>query len=694
MGASALRVLLIVCAVAGVVLTTTPAPLHAQAAGDSSTLIYSEALSYPIAFEVYRLNPGNFPYPAYRVQCTGTGTITLDYPGGNDGLNVSFDCGSSYTLTPPFRMMFSGNATVEIYGITLAAGCTTVRIEYGQNYTLSIPSGEARSVSSIEGRIDFTGDSFFGPIEPPVTLPIRGSGERPLQGSTGNVDFYFQNNSGFFDQRGDALVICDADYVPPPPTNTPTGTAINTPTSTAVVQPWCTAPNGWNGTYSLVFAGNSLEFNDNLWDAAEILAGATRFTGPIIADGIEIRYANLTNSHGRYAYWTINGENGPLGIHMNTHRVIGTATYQVGAYGTHDYEPNTRVDVCVYALYNQNSTPTPTATATNTPTVTSTASATASATPTTTATRTPTRTPPPATADCTRLPTFTVGAAARNVDMRPGSYRVLVQWGWGGDLATTSPMLRLQMQGQSYPIPRPNPWRYQATILVNVIAAPVPVQLTSSAPALAGQLVTLDVCVLPATPTGIPVGTATPTASSTPTATDGPTVTPGGYPDAISNQPCLVVVPAPVANLGPGPDLAIVIPTLRTLPTVTATVTISATVIVAAVDELHDGISTPAAGLKTATAQYSWDAGAATATEWAETMTPALSWLAILNPANVGWVTAGGPLWALQPLLGPVLPLLGVALLVVFGRFCLWLVAWLLKLIDLVIKLIELIPGE
>jgi hypothetical protein len=151
-------------------------------------------------------------------------------------------------------------------------------------------------------------------------------------------------------------------------------------------------------------------------------------------------------------------------------------------------------------------------------------------------------------------------------------------------------------------------------------------------------------------------------------------------------------VPPPPARRGALPELGLVIPTLRPLATITVTVVLSVTAIIAPVQTLQAGLSTPVAAVATASAAYSWASGEALATSWTIWMEPAMDWLAILNPLN--WTFVGGPLWALAPLLVPLLPIVATRLIVVFIRFALWFGSWCLKLLDVLFKLIELIPGE
>ena len=128
--------------------------------------------------------------------------------------------------------------------------------------------------------------------------------------------------------------------------------------------------------------------------------------------------------------------------------------------------------------------------------------------------------------------------------------------------------------------------------------------------------------------------------------------------------------------------------------TITATPGLSLTAIVAFFATVEAGMATPGQALQTAVANYSWQAGSNLSATTVARAQPALAWLSVLNPAAPAWQAEGGPLWALQPLIGPVLPIVGILFTVLIAQFALWLTGWLLKLFDVVIKLIELIPGE
>ena len=186
------------------------------------------------------------------------------------------------------------------------------------------------------------------------------------------------------------------------------------------------------------------------------------------------------------------------------------------------------------------------------------------------------------------------------------------------------------------------------------------------------------------------------TNTPTSTATNMPTLTTTSI--GIGETAVCVPVQTPTMPIGyVMPDLSLDLPTMAPFPTidgsVTATPAFSTTAIAAFFRTIEAGVSTPAASLQTVTAGYTWQSGSYVAATSVAVAAPALTWLSILNPAAPAWQTEGGPLWALSPLIMPILPIFILLFIVLTIRFVLWMVAWLLKLIDLVVKLIELIPG-
>jgi hypothetical protein len=190
-------------------------------------------------------------------------------------------------------------------------------------------------------------------------------------------------------------------------------------------------------------------------------------------------------------------------------------------------------------------------------------------------------------------------------------------------------------------------------------------------------------------PTDTPKPTATPDLGDSTPPPDEPPGAPGeeGEPDD-----CVEAVNPPTANLSPLPDLAIEVPTLKTLPEITATVELSAQVLIDGIGTVQDTILTPASDVISASNYFDFENGQIMAKTVTGYIQPSLEWLSLTNPDNVGYQSEGGALWALAPVIKPVLPIIAFSLFVVFVRFFLFLFNWFLKLIDIIINLIKLIP--
>jgi hypothetical protein len=184
---------------------------------------------------------------------------------------------------------------------------------------------------------------------------------------------------------------------------------------------------------------------------------------------------------------------------------------------------------------------------------------------------------------------------------------------------------------------------------------------------------------------------ATPTATYTPVV-PVPTATAAGLPP--SSAVCAPTATLPVENRSPMPDLALQMPTIRPLPSLVATIAISAHVLINVVETAQLALETPMAAISTATSKYNWEGGEKISETAVANMEPGMQWVVLMNPSSTAWTTEGSALWAIQPFLGPLMPIIGIALLVVLAQLFLWLLKWLLKLFDVIIKMIELIPGE
>jgi hypothetical protein len=182
----------------------------------------------------------------------------------------------------------------------------------------------------------------------------------------------------------------------------------------------------------------------------------------------------------------------------------------------------------------------------------------------------------------------------------------------------------------------------------------------------------------------------------TPTMPPAPTLPPTPTPTGRALDPAACVEPitsTQAARLGSVPALAVELPTFEPVQYVTATVVISVSVVSDTLDQMFTGMITPQMEIQTATAGYSWESGQATVQGWAAWLQPALDWLAIVNPNSPAWAVEGTYLWAVSPVLLPLAPLLIAGLVVVVVRYWFWFLDMFQRVIEFIIKLIELIPG-
>ncbi|MBX0326967.1 hypothetical protein K2Z83_04630 [Oscillochloris sp. ZM17-4] len=179
--------------------------------------------------------------------------------------------------------------------------------------------------------------------------------------------------------------------------------------------------------------------------------------------------------------------------------------------------------------------------------------------------------------------------------------------------------------------------------------------------------------------------------AATLTPTGAPTWTPG--PVDVPTAYCIPVAATATVISYAMPNLSFVIP-LRASPTatITGTAMISITALIALEQTVLAGVETPAAGIATMTGTFSWSSGQQAGATALAIAQPALSWMAIVNPNNPAWSVDGGPLWALEPALLPIMPVLVALAFASFARLALWIIDWIIKLIRLVLALIELIP--
>jgi hypothetical protein len=183
-----------------------------------------------------------------------------------------------------------------------------------------------------------------------------------------------------------------------------------------------------------------------------------------------------------------------------------------------------------------------------------------------------------------------------------------------------------------------------------------------------------------------------PTPTMPPSPTSPATATPTG--SVLEPAECVEpITSTQAARLGGLPALAVELPTFEPVQPVTATVVISVAVVSETLDSMFTGMITPQMQIQTATAGYSWEQGHATVQGWSVWLQPALDWLAIVNPSSPAWTNEGTYLWALSPVLLPLAPLLIAGVVVVVVRYWFWFLDMFQRVIEFIIKLIELIPG-
>jgi len=204
----------------------------------------------------------------------------------------------------------------------------------------------------------------------------------------------------------------------------------------------------------------------------------------------------------------------------------------------------------------------------------------------------------------------------------------------------------------------------------------------------------IRVCRYPNEPTGTPTSTNTPLPTGTARATRTSVVLP--TTDILTDTAVCVMPRTPTVNatLGTMPDLGVELPTFEAVQWVTATVQIEVGTVAAVISDTGGLLRTPVAELQTATANYTYEDGQARADAWAAWLTPAFGWLSVVNPANAAYSLEGSPLWALAPVLIPLSPIIAISVVVVFMRFTWFLLDIIRKLLEFMMSLIELIPGE
>jgi hypothetical protein len=147
---------------------------------------------------------------------------------------------------------------------------------------------------------------------------------------------------------------------------------------------------------------------------------------------------------------------------------------------------------------------------------------------------------------------------------------------------------------------------------------------------------------------------------------------------------CVAEIDTPVANTSPMPDFRIRIPTLRPLEIITPTSVISMQTasLITMAQTLEAQIKTPAASVLSSTDSLDDEKAQEYQIAVTRRITPVLAWVSLLNPMHHAYEQEGTLLWGLAPLLRPVVPFVGLTLVIVFGRYFLWILGWLMRLLQ------------
>lgn len=146
---------------------------------------------------------------------------------------------------------------------------------------------------------------------------------------------------------------------------------------------------------------------------------------------------------------------------------------------------------------------------------------------------------------------------------------------------------------------------------------------------------------------------------------------------------CALPRPTPAWNTSPMPDLSLTLPTWEPLIGLTPTLTVAmtGTVVVTQVATLEAMLTGPMTTIISATEGLDFESGRARGGTFSAYLTPALEWLAILNPLNPGYDEPGTLLWALSPVLRPLVPLVVLVLVLVLGKVVLLMADWVVSVL-------------
>jgi hypothetical protein len=149
--------------------------------------------------------------------------------------------------------------------------------------------------------------------------------------------------------------------------------------------------------------------------------------------------------------------------------------------------------------------------------------------------------------------------------------------------------------------------------------------------------------------------------------------------------------------------MSINLPTLRPIWTPMPTLAITSVEVLNSAETMIAQVQTPLGAVVLASGSYSTTTGDTpysyqSGTEMAATVTTPMSstldWAAIINPANDGWTTPGTPMWAMAPLVRPFLIIIWIVFIFLVVKFVLAMGKLLSWILEWIVRIIELIPGE
>jgi hypothetical protein len=136
------------------------------------------------------------------------------------------------------------------------------------------------------------------------------------------------------------------------------------------------------------------------------------------------------------------------------------------------------------------------------------------------------------------------------------------------------------------------------------------------------------------------------------------------------------------------PDLGLVLPVVPTGTPRATVAAIALTEVAVVMASAEAGAATPMAAVQTVSAGLNWEQGAAVGATVTSRIDPAIGWVAIVNPNHPAYGWEGGPLWAIAPIIVPVLPIIFIMMVAVLIKFILWVVRWIFAVVDIIMQIL------